>query len=376
MVSALEGFHCTTLDLLSGYWQVELHPKDKQKSAFTTHEGLFEFNVMPFGLCNAPATFQRLMDSVLAGLQWLSCLLYVDDVVIPGKSFKEHLSNLCNVLSCIRSANLRIHPSKCAVVRKKVHFLGHIISAEGIQTDPEKTSKVSSWPTPKCKRDVQQFLGLANYYQRFVKNYADIAKPLHQLTEKTASFCWSEKCQQAFNELHQRLVAAPILTFPGPSKPFTLDTDASATGIGAVLSQVKEGQLQECVVAYASRTLSKPERRYSTTRRELLAVVTFNSDLTFLAPTFRFTQTMAPSHGCTILRTRRDSWPDGWNSYRSITFQSSIDRARGMVMQTHCLVCHVRSVEGRYCVQLCMKILLLMNNWEVLDHLVLLPDEG
>ena len=263
----------TTLDLLSGYWQVELHPEDKQKSAFTTHEGLFEFNVMPFGLCNAPATFQRLMDSVLAGLQWLSCLVYVDDVVIPGKSFKEHLSNLCNVLSCIRSANLKIHPSKCAVVRKKVHFLGHIISAEGIQTDPEKTSKVSSWPTPKCKREVQQFLGLANYYRRFVKNYADIAKPLHQLTEKTASFCWSEKCQQAFDELRQRLVAAPILTFPDPSKPFTLDTDASATGIGAVLSQVKEGQ--ECVVAYASRTLSKPERRYCTTRRELLAVVTF-----------------------------------------------------------------------------------------------------
>ena len=106
----------TTLDLLSGYWQVELHPEDKQKSAFTTHEGLLEFNVMPFGLCNAPATFQRLMDSVLAGLQWSSCLVYVDDVVIPGKSFKEHLSNLCNVLSCIRSANLKIHPSKCAVV--------------------------------------------------------------------------------------------------------------------------------------------------------------------------------------------------------------------------------------------------------------------
>ena len=106
----------TTLDLLSGYWQVELHPEDKQKSAFTTHEGLFEFNVMPFGLCNAPATFQRLMDSVLAGLQWSSCLVYVDDVVIPGKSFKEHLSNLCNVLSCIRSANLKIHPTKCAVV--------------------------------------------------------------------------------------------------------------------------------------------------------------------------------------------------------------------------------------------------------------------
>ena len=265
----------TTLDLISGYWQVELHPDDKQKTAFSTPEGLFEFNVMPFGLCNAPATFQRLMDSVLAGLQWSSCLVYVDDVVIPGKAFEDHLRNLESVLSRLRAANLKLQPSKCAMARKKVRFLGHVISSEGISTDPEKTSKVATWPAPTCKRDVQQFLGLANYYRRFIKNFAEIAKPLHQLTEKTHSFSWTDQCQVAFDELRCRLTSTPVLVFPDPAAPFILDTDASSSGIGAVLSQVRDGQERTRVVAYASRVLSKPERRYCTTRRELLAVVTF-----------------------------------------------------------------------------------------------------
>ncbi len=263
----------TTLDMISGYWQVELHPDDKPKSAFATPDGLFEFNVLPFGLCNGPATFQRLMDSVLAGLQWSSCLVYVDDVIIPGKTFEEHLCNLGNVLGRLRTANLKLQPAKCALVRKKVEFLGHIVSAEGIAPDPKKISKVATWPIPTCKRDVQQFLGLANYYRRFIKNFADVARPLHRLTEKTYTFAWSEECQSAFEELRRLLTSAPILAFPDLSEPFVLDTDASGTGIGAVLSQVRKGR--ECVVAYASRILSKPERRYCTTRRELLAVVCF-----------------------------------------------------------------------------------------------------
>ena len=140
-------------------------------------------------------------------------------------------------------------------------------------TDPAKTEKVAAWPCPTSVTEVQRFLGLASYYRRFIRNFAEIAKPLHRLTEKTQDFRWTDQCDNAFRELKQRLTSAPILAFPDFSQPFILDTDASQTGIGAVLSQVQEGQ--ERVVAYASRTLSKAERRYCVTRRELLAVVTY-----------------------------------------------------------------------------------------------------
>jgi hypothetical protein len=268
MMSGCNWF--TTLDLVSGYWQVEVHPQDKAKTAFTTPEGLFEFNVMPFGLCNGPATFQRLMDAVLAGLQWTTCVVYIDD----GKSFTDHLYNISCVLAHLRQANLKLQPTKCVFARKRIPFLGFIISSEGIATDPSKIEKVATWPTPTCRRDVQQFLGFANYYRRFIRNFSDVAKPLHRLTEKVNTFAWSESCQLAFDELRRRLTSAPILAFPDYSKPFLLDTDASDMGIGAVLSQVHSDGLEH-VIAYGSRCLSKPERRYCTTRKELLAVVFF-----------------------------------------------------------------------------------------------------
>ena len=204
----------TILDLISGYWQVELHPDDKEKSAFTTVDGLLEFNVMPFGFCNVPATFQRLMDSVLAGLQWTSCLVYMDDIIIPGKTFDDHLQNLHSVLLHLRKANLKLQPPKCIFAWKSVRFLGHIVSLEGIAADPSKVDKVATWPTPTCRRDVQQFLGLCNYYRRFIKNFADTVRPLHRLTEKTATFTWSESCQSAFEGLRHQLTHAPVLAFP------------------------------------------------------------------------------------------------------------------------------------------------------------------
>ena len=170
----------STLDLLSGYWQVEVRPEDREKTAFCTPDGLFEFNVMPFGLCNAPATFQRLMDTVLAGLQWTNCLVYLDNVIVLGRTFKEHLSNLKEVFDKFREARLKLKASKCALCQEKVEFLGHIVSADGVATDPKKTEKVANWPVPRSRREVQQFLGLANYYRRFVQDYARIAKPLHR----------------------------------------------------------------------------------------------------------------------------------------------------------------------------------------------------
>ena len=263
----------STLDLKSGYWQVEVHKDDREKTAFCTHEGLYQFNVMPFGLCNAPATFQRLMDMVLKGLLWHSCLVYIDDIIIFGKTFEQHLTNLAKVLERIEHAGLKLQPQKCHLLQSQVQFLGHIISTEGVSPDPQKTEKVKQWPIPQSTKEVQQFLGLASYYRRFVKNFASIAAPLHKLTEKHSVFRWTPSCQEAFCHLKTRLTSAPILALPDWSKPFTLDTDASDTGVGAVLSQSNGGD--ETVVAYGSRTLSKSERHYCATKKELLAVVVF-----------------------------------------------------------------------------------------------------
>ena len=261
----------SALDLLSGYWQVEVAEGDRQKTAFCTMEGLFEFRVMPFGLCNAPATFQRLMDLVLAGLQWSHCLVYLDDVIILGTSFEEHLANLQLVFDRLQQAGLKLKPKKCNVLKHRVQYLGHIVSDKGVQADPSKIEKVASWPIPVSTKEVQQFLGLAGYYRRFIKDCAKIARPLHKLTEQ---FKWTNDCLASFDMLKQKLTTAPVLTYPDYSKPFILDTDASDTGIGAVLSQV-DNEGNERVVAYASRLLSKPERQYCVTKRELLAVVAF-----------------------------------------------------------------------------------------------------
>ena len=264
----------STIDLLSGYWQVDIAEDDKEKTAFITHDGLFEFNVMPFGLCNAPATFQRLMNVTLSGMLWSECLVYLDDIIIFGRTFEEHLSHLASVLERLREVNLKTKLSKCNFLKQRVHYLGHVISSDGITTDPSKTERIINWPTPRNVQEVQQFLGLASYYWRFIQNFAGIAKPLHRLTERGRIFKWTVECENAFAKLKLCLRSSPILSFPDFLLPFMLDTDACQCGIGAVLSQIhKDGT--ERVVAYASRAMSKSERKYSVTQQELLAVVTF-----------------------------------------------------------------------------------------------------
>ena len=249
--------------------------QDRAKTAFITPEGLYEFKVLPFGLCNAPATFQRLMDRVLHGLKWHNCLVYIDDIVVVGPTFMDHIHNLVCVLKRLKEAGLKLKPSKCNLLRKEVKYLGHVISEEGISTDPDKTAVIRNWPIPSCKRELLQFLGLANYYRRFVSGFASICKPLQHLTEKNVPFCWSPSCQQAFEELRNCLITAPILVYPDYTKPFVLDTDASDVGIGAVLSQVYDDGTEH-VIAYGSRSLSRQEQKYCVTRKELLAVVEFS----------------------------------------------------------------------------------------------------
>ena len=156
------------LDLKSGYWQVEMEAKDKEKTAFTTGNGLWQFKVMPFGLCNAPATFERLMDRVLAGLPPETAMVYIDDILVSGQTFQEQLDNLEQVFQCLRNAKLKLSPKKCHLFQKQVKYLGHIISQNGVSTDPEKVKTVWEWPRPTCITEVRQFLGLCSYYGRFI----------------------------------------------------------------------------------------------------------------------------------------------------------------------------------------------------------------
>ena len=261
----------STLDLRSGYWQVRQDPRDADKTAFITRRGCFRFRVMSFGLTNAPSVFQRLMDLVLAGLTWDVCLVYLDDVIVFSSDFEEHTRRLEIVLQRLRAAQLKLKPSKCEFFSRQVKFLGHVVSDRGVQTDPEKIAVVKDWPVPRCLSELRTYLGFCSYYRRFVRGFADIAAPLHELTKKGRQFVWTERCQQSFDELKERLTSSPVLAQPRHEGSFVLDTDASLVGVGAVLSQVQDGE--ERVIAYSSRLLSDAERRYSTTRLELLAAV-------------------------------------------------------------------------------------------------------
>ena len=261
----------STLDLQSGYHQVSMHPDSKEKTAFISHAGLYQFRVLSFGLTNAPPQFQRLMARVLHGLEWKVCLIYIDDIIIFSRTFEEHLSRLSLVFDRLRQANLKLKPSKCHFAQTSVTFLGFVVSSEGILPDPDKILAVKSFPVPKSVKDVRSFLGLCNYYRRFVEGFAKIASPLNRLTRKDVAFVWSPECETAFNSLKNRLCSPPILAYPDFERPFHLYTDASQSALGYILSQTIEGR--EHVISYGGRELNLAEKRYSTTEREALAVV-------------------------------------------------------------------------------------------------------
>ena len=263
----------STLDLQSGYWQVVMAEKDICKTAFITKYGLFEYTKMPFGLCSAPSTFQRCMELVFRGLQWKTLLIYLDDLIIVCKSMEENLTHLDEVLLRLEQAGLKLKPSKCQILQTEVVFLGHVVSQEGVRPNPKLVESVKDWKAPECRREVQQFLGLVNYYRRFIPEFSEVAAPLTELTRKDETFGLSEAAETAFRRLKGTLHSAPILSFPCDEGNFTLDTDASAIGIGAVLQQMQDGE--EKVIAYGSKKLNKQQRRYCVTRRELLAIVVF-----------------------------------------------------------------------------------------------------
>jgi hypothetical protein len=264
------------IDLASGYWQVEMDPADREKTAFLTKQGLFHFNVMPFGLSTAPATFIRLMNEVFSDMMWKSVLIYFDDIVIFSRSFDEHLQHITMVMDRLRTAGLQVKTSKCTFAVTTVSFLGFVISAGGeIKTHPNKIKAIDEMPSPRTVTQLRSALGLTGYYRRFVKNYAAIAAPLYKLTtvksEDEEKWPWTEECEAAFTTLKRALITAPILRAPNWSEPFIVYTDASTYAMGAVLAQMQEGR--ECVIRYWSRVLSSAQKKYSATEREALAIV-------------------------------------------------------------------------------------------------------
>ena len=197
---------------------------------------------MSFGLAHAPSTFERLMHAALRGLQYDICLVYLDDIIFLSQTFDAHLKHLNDVFSRLRSTNIRFKPTKCSFACSEVEYLGHVVSRDGVRPDPSKITAVEEFPIPRCTKDVRSFLGLANYYRRFIKNFAAIASSLNKLTRKHVHFLWDSDCDIAFSTLKSALISAPILACPDVSIPFELHTDASSTGIGFALCQIQDGR--------------------------------------------------------------------------------------------------------------------------------------
>ena len=262
----------TVLDLKSGFWQLPLDPVTAHKSAFITHQEVYQFTRLPFGLMNAPITFQALMTKVLRNLNWNIALVYIDDVLIFSKNFDQHLEHLELVFSNLRAANLTLQPSKCRFAAAEIEYLGFLISGSGIRTNPLKTSAIDTFPQPKTAKKVKSFLGMTSYYRKFVKDYAHIASPLTALLKKDVKFKWTPQCEKAFQTLKDALTSAPILAFPQFDRPFILATDASEHAMGYVLSQLGDDE-KEHPIAYGGRALHNHELRWHITDKEGLALV-------------------------------------------------------------------------------------------------------
>ena len=205
-----KGKFFTTLDLFAGYWQIPLASDSKEKTAFITDSGLYEFNFMAFGLCNAPATFQRFMDATLAGLKWKSLLVYMDDIIIFSTTFDEHVKDLDEVFTRLDNANITLNINKCEFFKEKIHYLGHVVSVEGIQPSQEKIKAILNKNSPSNIKELHNWLGISSYYRAFIPNFAKLCAPLYGLLQRDIGFLWTEKEENIITELKHYLSTQPI----------------------------------------------------------------------------------------------------------------------------------------------------------------------
>ena len=275
LIHNLQGCkYISTLDMFSGYFQIAVAGEDRHKTAFISTAGLYEFNRLPFGLTNAPATYQRMINEVFKEYLYSSMMTYLDDVIIFSQTFDEHLKHLENAFKKIGEYNLRMKPSKCTFLSKETYFLGFIISEKGIAADPKKLSVVKNFPQPKTQRDVRSFLGLTGYYRSLIKNYGKIAKPMTELLKKDCKnhIVWSDDLESSFQELKSRLINAPILAHYLPEGKLILYTDASNYAAGWILCQIQDGS--ERVLEYGSKVFNPTQQKYCVSDKEMLAIVT------------------------------------------------------------------------------------------------------
>lgn len=261
----------STLDLASGFHQIEVNPKDIQKTAFTVEQGHYEYVRMPFGLKGAPSTFQRVMDNILRDLIGKICFVYMDDIIIFSTSLQEHLENLERVLNKLNEANFKIQIDKSEFLKKEINFLGHVVTDKGIKPNPDKIKAIINYPIPKTTKQIKGFLGLVGYYRKFIPDFAKLTKPLTKCLKKNSIIKLDSEYLKCVNDCKHILTHDPILQYPDFSKDFILTTDASNFALGAVLSQGPNGN--DKPICYASRTLTESEQNYSTIEKELLAVV-------------------------------------------------------------------------------------------------------
>jgi len=262
----------TTMDLMSGFWQIAIKPEHRHKTAFITTRGLYEFLVMPFGLCNAPSTFQRMMDRIIKPEYRKFIQTYIDDIILYSKTFNEHLQHLSTLHQILRENKLTVKLSKCHFSQTSVKFLGHILSEGIIKPNPEKVEAIEKWEQPKDVSSVRSFLGAVGWYRKFIPNFAELAAPLNHLTRKDTEFIFDDKCKQSFNILRKALVTEPVLKQADINKDYILETDASDKVISAVLLQ-EDSNGDKHPIAYASKTLNSAQCNYSTTEKECLALV-------------------------------------------------------------------------------------------------------
>ena len=261
----------TSMDLVKGYYQVPMSNQAKPYTAFSTSMGHWQFKRMPFGLCNAPATFQRLMNIVLKNFSWDHVMAYLDDILIMNRNFEDHLEEVRKVLNCLGDHGLKVKPKKCQMFKHEVKFLGHMVSADGLSPNTEYIKAVLEYPVPTTVKQVHSFLGMVNFYRRFIANCSVISRPLSQLL-KSKKLEWTQECQDSFERLKTCLVNPPILSYPDYSsdKPLELFTDASYFGAGACLTQEQDGEQK--IIAYISTTFNKSELNYSVLDKELTAL--------------------------------------------------------------------------------------------------------